>query len=70
VNEVLTPFRPEPSYTVRKHVTLASLNKAIADVVNAYLRLDLSRLWGEGNAVAADGTKYDIYVDNLIAEFH
>ncbi|MGW0807951.1 Tn3 family transposase [Nonomuraea sp. NPDC002799] len=39
-------------------------------MVNAYLRLDLLRLWGEGNAVAADGTKYDIYVDNLIAEFH
>ncbi|TDC90959.1 DUF4158 domain-containing protein [Nonomuraea deserti] len=60
----------ELSYTVRKHVTVASLNKAIADVVNAYLRLDLPRLWGEGNAVAADGTKYDIYVDNLIAEYH
>lgn len=60
----------ELSYTVRKHVTLARLNKAIADVVNAYLRLDLPRLWGEGNAVAADGTKYDIYVDNLIAEYH
>lgn len=24
---------------------------------------------GEGNAVAAGGTKYDIYADNLIAEF-
>jgi hypothetical protein len=60
----------ELSYTLRKHVTVATLNKAIADVVNAYLRLDLPRLWGEGNAVAADGTKYDVYVDNLIAEFH
>lgn len=55
---------------MRKHVTLAGLNKAIADVVNADLRLDLPKVWGEGNAVAADGTKYDIYVDNLIAEFH
>ncbi|MEV6866366.1 hypothetical protein AB0M44_35910 [Streptosporangium subroseum] len=27
--------------TVRKHVTPGQLNKAIADVVNAYLRLDL-----------------------------
>ncbi|WP_165781466.1 Tn3 family transposase [Streptosporangium minutum] len=34
----------ELSYTVRMHVTLAGLNKAIADVVNAYLRLDLPRL--------------------------
>ncbi|MFI6900530.1 Tn3 family transposase [Nonomuraea sp. NPDC050394] len=44
--------------------------RRLAHVVNAYLRLDLPKVWGEGNAVAADGTKYDIYVDNLIAEFH
>jgi hypothetical protein len=26
-------------------------------VVNAYLRPDLPKVWGEGNAVAADGTR-------------
>ncbi|MGH3512849.1 MAG: hypothetical protein ACRDRB_11285 [Pseudonocardiaceae bacterium] len=34
-------------------------------MVNAYLALDLPKVWGTASSVAADGTKYDIYVDNL-----
>jgi len=60
----------ELSSTARRHVSLTSLNKAIGDVVNAYLELDLPKMWGDGNGVATDGTQYDIYVDNLIAEYH
>jgi hypothetical protein len=60
----------ELSSTARRHVSLTSLNKAIGDVVNAYLELDLPKMWGDGHGVATDGTKYDIYVDNLIAEYH
>ena len=55
--------------TFRRHITLASQNKAIADVVNAYLKLDLAQAWGDASAVVTDGTKYDIYVDNLVAEY-
>ena len=54
--------------TFHRHITLASQNKAIADVVNAYLKLDLAQVWGDASAVVTDGTKYDIYVDNLVAE--
>jgi TnpA family transposase len=60
----------ELSFTIRRHVTLEQLNKAITEVVNAYLALDLPKVWGTASSVAADGTKYDIYVDNLIAEYH
>ena len=56
--------------TFRRHVTVAALNKAIADVVDAYLELDLAKVWGDASAVAVDGTKYEIYVDNLVAEYH
>ena len=56
--------------TFRRHVTVAALNKAIADVVNAYLELDLAKVWGDASAVAVDGTKYEIYLDNLVAEYH
>ena len=56
--------------TFRRHVTVAALNKAIADVVDAYLELDLAEVWGDASAVAVDGTKYEIYVDNLVAEYH
>jgi TnpA family transposase len=60
----------ELSWTVRRHVTLEQLNKAITEVVNAYLALDLPKIWGDASSVSADGTKYDIYVDNLVAEYH
>lgn len=56
--------------TSRRHVTLEQLNKAIAEVVNAYLALGLPKIWGSASSVAADGTKYEIYVDNLVAEYH
>jgi hypothetical protein len=60
----------ELSFTIRRHVTLEQLNKAITEVVNAYLALDLPKIWGGATSVATDGTKYEIYVDNLVAEYH
>ncbi|MEU2791773.1 Tn3 family transposase [Streptomyces sp. NPDC007100] len=44
------------------------LNEAVADLVNAHTRLDISQAWGDGTAVAADGTHMDTYLDNLLAE--
>lgn len=39
-------------------------------MVNACLKLDLPKVWGEGPSVSADGTEYEIYIDSLIAEYH
>ena len=47
---------------------MEKLNKAIADVVNAFAELDLIKAWGDGSAVAADGTQVDTFIDNLLAE--
>ncbi|MFE9687994.1 Tn3 family transposase [Streptomyces sp. NPDC006285] len=44
------------------------MNEAIADLVNAHPRLDISQAWGDGSAVAADGTHIDTYLDNLLSE--
>jgi TnpA family transposase len=44
------------------------LNKAIADIVNAFTELDLIKVWGDGSVVAADGTQVDTFIDNLLAE--
>ncbi|KUJ68136.1 hypothetical protein ACZ90_21420 [Streptomyces albus subsp. albus] len=44
------------------------LNEAVADQVNAHARLDISQAWGDGTAVAADGTHMDTYLDNLLSE--
>ena len=54
----------------RRHVTVEKQNLALADVVNWFAQLDLARIWGDGSSVVADGTKYEIYVDNLLAEYH
>ena len=54
----------EPAFTIEK------LNRAIADVINAYLDLDLAKVWGDASSVAADGTQMDTLIDNLLAEQH
>ena len=56
--------------TAARHFTTEKLNRASADVVNAYLRLDLVKAWGDGTSVAADGTQVDTLIDNLLAESH
>jgi Tn3 transposase DDE domain/Domain of unknown function (DUF4158) len=56
--------------TAARHFTTGKLNLASADVVNAYLLLDLVKAWGDGTSVAADGTQVDTLIDNLLAESH
>jgi hypothetical protein len=58
----------ELSVTSARHVTIDKLNKAIADVVDAFTELDLIRAWGDGSVVAADGTQVETFIDNLLAE--
>jgi len=58
----------ELSVTSARHVTTGKLNKAIADVVDAFTELDLIRAWGDGSVVAADGTQVETFIDNLLAE--
>ncbi|WP_331743559.1 Tn3 family transposase (plasmid) [Streptomyces sp. NBC_00873] len=58
----------ELSYTANRHFSIVLLNEAIADLVNAHAQLDISQAWGDGTAVAADGTHMDTYLDNLLAE--
>ena len=58
----------ELSATANRHFSIAKLNEAITDLVNAHARLDLSRAWGDGTTAAADGTHMDTYLDNLLAE--
>jgi TnpA family transposase len=60
----------EISLAKNRHVNLAKLNKAIAEVVTAFIKLDVVKAWGEGKSVATDGTQVDTYIDNLLAESH
>jgi hypothetical protein len=58
----------ELSYVANRHFSITLLNEAVADLVNAHARLDISQAWGDGTAVAADGTHMDTYLNNLLAE--
>ncbi|WP_329013490.1 transposase [Streptomyces sp. NBC_00690] len=58
----------ELAYVANRHFSIVLLNEAIADLVNAHARLDISQAWGDGTTVAADGTHMDTYLDNLLAE--
>jgi TnpA family transposase len=56
--------------TFVRHFTIEKLDRATADVTNAYLKLDITKAWGEARSVAADGTQWDTLLDNLLAERH
>jgi TnpA family transposase len=58
------------SFVNQRHVPAKKLDAAIKDIINEYYKFDLSQLWGSGKSAAADGTKYDIYEENQLAEYH
>ena len=58
----------ELSMVRNRHIDLKKLNAAIVTVVNAFADLDVVKAWGDGTAVAADGTQVETYIDNLLAE--
>ncbi len=53
-----------------KQVTEERLDKAIVKVINAYNRFALPKFWGSGKRASADGTKWSLFEQNLLSEFH
>ncbi len=62
--------RRQLAWVNHRHVTEEYLDKAIISVSNAYNRFTLPRFWGSGKHASADGTKWDVYEQNLLAEYH
>lgn len=58
------------SFVNRRHFSLDNLEAALRELNEVYLRLDLPKVWGDGKTVAADGTQYDFYDENLLAGYH
>jgi TnpA family transposase len=54
----------------QRHITEANLNDAITEVINKYIQFPLQRCWGLGRTASADGMKWDLYPQNLMAEYH
>jgi TnpA family transposase len=53
-----------------KYVSEEVLEQAIVKVINAYNRFALPGFWGTGKHASADGTKWDLYEQNLVSEHH
>ena len=52
------------------HITEERLNRATTKVINAYQRFSLPKYWGSGKSVSADGTQWEMYEQNLMAQYH
>ena len=53
-----------------RHISEEGLDKAIREVINAYHKFALPRRWGTGKSASVDGTQWDLYEQNLLAERH
>ena len=53
-----------------KHADPDKIYKASADVVNAFAKLDVAAMWGDGQTAAVDGSQIDTWENNLLAESH
>ena len=53
-----------------EHMSEEKLDESITRVVNGYHRFDLPYRWGSGKRASADGTKWEVYTHNLLAEYH
>ena len=56
-------------YTCRKQTRHpAKIYKASATVINAFAKLDVAAMWGDGQTAAVDGSQIDTWENNLLAE--
>lgn len=53
-----------------KMVTEDTLERACTEVINAYNKYELPSYWGSGKSASADGTKWNVYEENTLSEYH
>lgn len=58
------------AFVNQRHVTTEKLEATIGEVINAYNRFWLPKLWGDAKRAGADGTMWDLYENNLLSEYH
>ncbi|MCS0824829.1 Tn3 family transposase [Cytobacillus firmus] len=62
--------RKHISWINERHVAEENIQKAIEWIINAYNKFNLPKYWGTGTSASADGTKWDLYEQNLLSENH
>lgn len=58
------------SFVNRRHIDANKLAAACRDIINSYAGLQLPKYWGDQKRAAADGTKYEMYDQNILASYH
>jgi TnpA family transposase len=62
--------RRQIAWINQRHVTEETLDKIITEMINKYNKFALPKIWGSGKSASADGTKWDLYEQNLLSEYH
>lgn len=62
--------RKQISWVFNHHVTDYRLSKATEKLINIYSRFELPKSWGTGDSSSVDGTYWNMYTNNLLAEHH
>ena len=62
--------RKQIAYLNLSNTSEKNLVDATELVINAYNQYDLPRHWGPGNTASVDGTRFDMYEQNLLSEYH
>jgi len=62
--------RRQVAFVNQRHITEDKLNEANTTVINGYNEFSLPKIWGLGKHASADGTKWHLYTQNLLSEYH
>lgn len=62
--------RKQIAWLFNHHVTDYRLSRATEKLINIYSQFELPKSWGTGNSSSVDGTYWNIYTNNLLAEHH
>ena len=62
--------RRQIAWVDHHHITEQQIDEAIHSIINAYNTFGLPKHWGTGKSVSADGTKWNVYEQNLLSEYH
>lgn len=62
--------RKQIAWVFNHHVTDYRLSKATEKLINIYNQFELPKSWGTGDSSSVDGTYWNMYTNNLLAEYH
>jgi TnpA family transposase len=62
--------RKQVAYVNQRYINEEKLLNANVEIINQYNNFILPKFWGTGKNASADGTKWDIYEQNLLSEYH